>query len=152
MLSAMRQLTFPRACALTASFSLALPSAGPLPFPEGWIGMPPKAVAGPFPLGCSCVAPKAEGTCREAALPNWLAPGEVSPKDKGWGVLLGVFEGSGGLSGAAAAGVDAEGNADSCDLEPGNPDSCRLGWAEPKPNSPDPCLLAGAEPTPTVAE
>lgn len=116
--------------------------------------MPPEAAAGPFPKGSSWVAPKAEGTCREAALPNWPAPEEGFPNGKGWGVLFGVCEGSGGSSGGAAdelcpaAVLDAEGNADSCK------EGCRLAGDASVPEGERPIpkgLLAGTEPIPEGA-
>ena len=102
------------------------------------------------------MAPKAEGTWREAALPNWPAPEEDFPKGKGWGVLFGVCEGSGGSSGGAAAelrpaaALNAEGNAADCCEE-----GCWLAGDASVPEDERPIpkgLLAGTEPIPEGAD
>ena len=97
------------------------------------------------------MAPKAEGTCREAALPNWLGPEEVFSIGKGWGVLFGVLEGSGGASNGTAAELcpaavlEVERIADSCKSEEG----CWLAGDASVPEDEGPIpkgLLAGTEP------
>lgn len=122
------------------------------------------------------MAPKAEGTCREA-LPEWFTPEEVFPKS--WAVLYWVVEASGGPFGGAvaescpAAADDADHVAGCCRTD----DGCRLAGdasvpggampipngllagtepipdgTDPKPGPPDPCRLGGTDPKPNSAE
>lgn len=115
------------------------------------------------------MAPKAEGTCREAALPKGLTPVWVDPRGKGgvisfgaWGVSEGSSEGSAESFPAAVA--EAEGRADSCKAEEedcwlarvasfprgGRPvPKGLLAGAEPPS---DPCRLGGADPKPKSPE